>query len=665
MIAALSLPPRPAQRVANLLFLVWFLLLSVSAGAAEWKAKLLNQNDPLRPDGPIPLSLEITNPTPRPVEGILQAAVEIDGQVILRHRSNSIALISGTQRISHLLPPFASHRARGPILVHLGLATSDGTVPLGDFLLGVQDFRIPWIVGQVCGESDPHEILFFPTASSSQKTAPLPPNGSVSQDGPYRLQNLWRTTIDVSDQPLALNVYHTLVLHPDALSRLRPRQLEAIAQWVDAGGTLAVIVSHQTDVAPFPKTETLFPFLQRLTRDQKPAPWTETPEAELAKLGEAPVFFYAGCGRVALFRDLSGINAATGDLAKLFLLDFLNPRGEPNHERFFVSLDRRQLINQLLSDTPRPLSVRLVTWAMIAFALVASIGDYLFLGWLRRRKYTWLLFPMLAGGATAGMLAFSNHHMNHLEQRGVLRIVDLGLDGRVLRESRFLVVLPSRTYASQIDGQAMLLRELPLNGPSPSAPKWVSFSGVIRTFDSSGETSRLSSSDGATTTTRIYTSTVSPPAAQGAHPPDELEGSVAGKSALRVQLAQWTPRLFLISSLGGSDDSGIDWERCRRRDLSDLESPFSYPATLGNFSIEYWPHRAFQGAGDESSIAALLEISTSYQEEDKRFATDLTYEPLSYATTTGRETSLLVATRRQGSDIICYRKLVQAQPSAK
>src|SRR6185369_5227378 len=118
-----------------------------------------------------------------------------------------------------------------------------------------------------------------------------------------KFRHLWLAPEEVPSQPLALRAYDTLVLHPGALVSLAARQLDATAQWVDAGGTLVILLAPSAELPPVLKPELLLPFLNRLTRDTLEHDWVQSPDAEIARLKEAPLFFHAGCGRVMLFHD--------------------------------------------------------------------------------------------------------------------------------------------------------------------------------------------------------------------------------------------------------------------------------------------------------------------------------------------------------------------------
>jgi hypothetical protein len=69
---------------------------------------------------------------------------------------------------------------------------------------------------------------------------------------------------------------------------------------------------------------------------------------------------------------------------------------------------------------------------------VALVGplDYFGLGLLKRRRYTWLLFPLATFLCTAATIQLANHYLGRGDRRRALIIVDVGKDGRAVRENR-------------------------------------------------------------------------------------------------------------------------------------------------------------------------------------------------------------------------------------
>jgi hypothetical protein len=95
-----------------------------------------------------------------------------------------------------------------------------------------------------------------------------------------------------------------------------------------------------------------------------------------------------------------------------------------------------------------PQGLKLVPLPLIALVLilyVAVIGplDYLVLGRLRLRRFTWLTFPAVTLGFTAFALLISNRYMRTADHRAGITFRDVAEGGRVARENRLEILFPS------------------------------------------------------------------------------------------------------------------------------------------------------------------------------------------------------------------------------
>ena len=110
---------------------------------------------------------------------------------------------------------------------------------------------------------------------------------------------------------------------------------------------------------------------------------------------------------------------------------------------------RRETIQQYLRNLLLPQSTRLIPMPVVAailgaFVLIVGPGDWFVLGWLRRRRWTWLTFPVVAAAFTALTVAAAEHYLGSEDHRSALVITDVGRGGRVLRESRLELLFAAR-----------------------------------------------------------------------------------------------------------------------------------------------------------------------------------------------------------------------------
>ncbi len=116
--------------------------------------------------------------------------------------------------------------------------------------------------------------------------------------------------------------------------------------------------------------------------------------------------------------------------------DRLSPQAEP-----LLSVTEQALMPSDVEMVP--------TWiiGMILMGYVAAIGpgDYLLLGWLRMRKYTWVLFPVITGVFTLLTVMVAHAFMGSEDTGGKLVITDLTDNGIPVRQT----TLETLYYSSQ------------------------------------------------------------------------------------------------------------------------------------------------------------------------------------------------------------------------
>jgi hypothetical protein len=100
-----------------------------------------------------------------------------------------------------------------------------------------------------------------------------------------------------------------------------------------------------------------------------------------------------------------------------------------------------------------PATVRLIPFSaligtLVLFLLMIGPGDYFILGFFRRRRLTWLLFPATSIAFTVATILMANHYLGLRDQRRSLIVVDLAKDGTALRWNRYELVFAARDKQS-------------------------------------------------------------------------------------------------------------------------------------------------------------------------------------------------------------------------
>jgi len=283
---------------------------------------------------------------------------------------------------------------------------------------------------------------------------------------------------DLPQDPLSYCAFDVVLLSDESLAALQKEQLDGLTAWVRAGGSVCIV----PDV---PMKPLQLEFLRKLYEQGVDSSANLSLDAEgrlLVVSDEAdPILMsYCGLGRAVLLpasddfsasltkEDLGaivaflwkvrkeqpvwqgenwipadvvarlkaqGINAGQ-DEAGVYILDSLSPQAEP-----LLSVTEEALMPSDVEMVP--------TWiiGMILIGYVAAIGpgDYFLLGWLRLRKYTWVLFPVITGVFTLLTVVVAHAFMGSEDTGGKLVITDLADNGVPVRQT----TLETLYYSSQ------------------------------------------------------------------------------------------------------------------------------------------------------------------------------------------------------------------------
>ena len=137
--------------------------------------------------------------------------------------------------------------------------------------------------------------------------------------------------------------------------------------------------------------------------------------------------------------------------------DRLSPQAEP-----LLSVAEQALM---------PTDVEMVpTWIigviLTGYVVAIGPGDYFLLGWLRMRKYTWVLFPVITGVFTLLTIMVANAFMGSDDTGGKLVITDLAENGIPVRQTTLetLYYSSQATVKSDHKGELVVLAEDTFSG---------------------------------------------------------------------------------------------------------------------------------------------------------------------------------------------------------
>jgi hypothetical protein len=107
-----------------------------------------------------------------------------------------------------------------------------------------------------------------------------------------------------------------------------------------------------------------------------------------------------------------------------------------------------ELMNLLMPRTVRLIPFSALIGMLVLFLLMIGPVDYFVLGFLRRRRFTWVLFPATSIAFTVATVLMANHYLGLRDQRRSLIVVDLAKDGTALRWNRYELVFAARDKQS-------------------------------------------------------------------------------------------------------------------------------------------------------------------------------------------------------------------------
>ncbi len=409
------------------------------------------------------------------LEGALEITLEAGGDVILRQRTQDLTLAAGAQSFRLLTPPLPPHDAYSGSEARLRFIAKNGTVDLGKFPAGVSSRGTRNFVIAVCdgrGSGVRDTALWQSLRLESFFPAP-------DANNPFATSPVFLAPEDFPTNPLALFAFDLVLLDGDGFALLREKQLAALTRWIEAGGSLCLLPSRGL------KDEHVR-FLNGFASAQDPAPTVLPDTGEWRNNDAHPRLRQAGLGRVVI-----GSRPADGALATdewksvaTFLWNFRGFRSDldwPGHQR--------QTSGEFLR-TLTPQSTRLIAPGAIAlilggFLLVVGPLDWFVLGVLRRRRWTWIVFPLASAGFTALVIHEAGRSLGHEDKRSALVVTDVGKGGRVLRENRFELLLAARHRESVTEVRNAFAVPTTFGGPeyysrqSRTDPGQVRFSGQL------------------------------------------------------------------------------------------------------------------------------------------------------------------------------------------
>ena len=238
-------------------------------------------------------------------------------------------------------------------------------------------------------------------------------------------------------------------------------------------------------------------------------------------------------------------------------------------------MEAAELTTGLMPDRVRLIPFGWVLLILSVYLVAIGPGDWFVLGMFRRRKLTWLLFPLVTAAVTGSTVLVCNAYMGTQDHRRAISFVDVGEGGRVLRVNRFELLFAGSEVVADTDARDALLT--PMDHRMFGNPYYLSqYGGRYR-----------------------YDQTAAPPRYHGRFP---------SRYRLAQPLSQWTPQLNRTLRIGDggstSNEPRLNWDAVdpalfasdagRRRIVQQLVGDVSFNGhvLLMNQQRHYGLHRA-------------------------------------------------------------------------
>jgi hypothetical protein len=275
--------------------------------------------------------------------------------------------------------------------------------------------------------------------------------------------------------PNNLLAYDILGIGPRELANLSADQTGAIWSWLEAGGAACVIVNGATPYEPHQ-----IDFLNRVSGNAKPPRFAVGTGNKLALASPDESAkaerFHVGWGRAAIVtlpKDELELGSSEDDHNLLVkLTDWLWRLSKRESESLWDTghLTLRPDVKQysqrnfaasyqvgfttsrpwsvpsdyLFPSTVRPVPGWLLATILGGFVLAIGPGDYLLLGAIRKRRWTWILLPLVTLGVTQLVITCSNSYLGQSERLSKIELRDIGTGGRIARKNQLSFLVPAQ-----------------------------------------------------------------------------------------------------------------------------------------------------------------------------------------------------------------------------
>ena len=482
------------MRTASLIFLASILLTWVQTASSlgqEQKndfpmlVEVDNASSAIRSDGHIPLSLRIQWPG-QLITGDLEIVID-DGfdATISSYRIPDLVLSTGEHRVECMVPCPLNQQFQNQCDMMMWFVVKSKNGRIQRHPLQPRVFRIPHagervFVVTVAARASDLDTRNVADAFAFERLHPNRNGISNKQRIINRSRSL--SVDDFPTHPLQHCASDLVILPDSTFADLPQQQTEALVAWVRAGGSCCVAISPDKTVENY--------HVQALNELTSGSNITRRTNGKLQLIDDLNRVsqHHFGLGRFVLSFD-SKPNFDTWHEYVAFLWKFrqeqinsikrigkwdwgvaqrYRDQSQPSRYRYdaryhdYENLSPMVIpIGESLLNSTIPTTIHIVplwTMGLTLLLYVAAIGpgDYFLLGAIKRRPWTWVVFPSLTVAFMVGSFGVSNFMMGASQGGGYIKIVDVGEGGIVAREN----LIDLHFYGSKRTVETTLVQKL-------------------------------------------------------------------------------------------------------------------------------------------------------------------------------------------------------------
>lgn len=454
--------------VARFLLLMGVVVFTNSQLPAQTRllsARMRGVSSTIRSGAPVGMEWTLRYEGNSLLEGHLKLQVFDGRQQLVQLTVEDLALAAGEQGFFVMLPAVVSASQWELVEIRATFHTEKETIDLGPFPMRVPPPYRRSFVTCVCSAKEPSMRSAGPDFVYNLEIRRFNPTSKDPLIGTY---SVYLLPDDLPANPLQFCSFDMVVVDGTAFGQLRQKQMRALMEWVEAGGSLCVVPDGSLSAQHVD-------FINQLLGSKDRAVYTRTPQGRLlpveSDLTTKIRMARKGLGRAVVIEELpsgrngnggtdGGFDSSTWRRAVSFLWKFRRDQpvvatgkwrlGQPPDLGYQNGYARQPgqltlqplrsiagLVNQLRPPDVKVLPLELLGFMLFVYVLAIGPADYIGLGWLKQRKLTWIVFPLVTVGFTLMTVWMAHASMASNGHRKAAVFLDIGDDGRVVRENRF------------------------------------------------------------------------------------------------------------------------------------------------------------------------------------------------------------------------------------